>query len=219
MQANKYILALILGLGSVVTAAFPALPYSLYTERGQVKAALNQIYGQNKTIRIESPRIMETAHRTSGKTGRNEQNTERVNRSEQSGNKKIVGGVGQDDRISQEDRRVSKETIPIRQWLYREWDARYGEQVAKVVVAIAKAESGIQNKRSNGINDNGTYDWGILQLNDCHDKRSIEMFGKRVRDLSVVEQNQLAMVLYEGRNKSFRDWSTYNSGKYRLYLN
>jgi hypothetical protein len=76
-----------------------------------------------------------------------------------------------------------------------------------VAVAIAKAESGWQMVRG-GPNKNGTYDWGIWQINDSN-KPSMSTRNN-------ATSNALAAYrLYQGRGRKFTDWATYNDGTYQ----
>lgn len=79
-----------------------------------------------------------------------------------------------------------------------------------IAVAIAYAESGCQMVRG-GPNDNGTYDWGIWQINDVN-KPSMSTRN------SPVANARAAHVLYKNRGNNFTDWSTFKDGTYRKHM-
>ena len=91
----------------------------------------------------------------------------------------------------------------------------FGED-GKIAVAVAKAESGLVSKRSHKMNSNGTYDWGIMQVNDCHCKRVGENCHEKLLDSDF--NIEFAYGIYERSGKTFNAWSTYKSGKYKNYL-
>jgi hypothetical protein len=77
-------------------------------------------------------------------------------------------------------------------------------------VAIVKAESNNNSAAKGGPNRNGSYDWGLFQINDVH------------KPTDEVKKNPLANArvaygLYTARG-NFKDWATYNSGSYQEHL-
>lgn len=88
------------------------------------------------------------------------------------------------------------------------------------IVAIGFPESRLDPRRTNtqggGINSGqGDYSIGIWQINmAAHGYR----FGSET-ELMIPERNAAAAYsLYLGRGRRFTDWSTYNNGAYREYL-
>lgn len=83
----------------------------------------------------------------------------------------------------------------------------FGEN-AKIMLAIAKAESGLKSVISKP-NKNGTRDVGIFQINDCH--------GYSVEERLDPEKNiQMAKKVFE--KQGFLAWSVYKNKSYLKYL-
>ena len=80
-----------------------------------------------------------------------------------------------------------------------------------IATAIAGAESGYDTEAKGGPNRNGTYDWGLMQINDLH-KPSDDVKTKAAPNAAV------AFALYKGAGNKFTAWSAYNNGKYKDYL-
>lgn len=84
---------------------------------------------------------------------------------------------------------------------------------APIALAVAQTESGIVSKQG-GRNRNGTYDWGIFQINDCHCKK-IE--GDCHSQLLDPKFNiNFAKKIFD--SSGWYPWSTFKNGKYRRYL-
>lgn len=63
-------------------------------------------------------------------------------------------------------------------------------------------------------NSDGTLDWGYFQINTVH----LERPGLNLRELLDCKTNiDFAYQLYQEKH-GFTPWSTYNSGKYRQFL-
>ena len=63
-------------------------------------------------------------------------------------------------------------------------------------------------------NTDGTLDWGYFQINTVHLQRP----GLNLRDLLDCKANiDFAWQLFQEK-RGFTPWSTYNSGKYRQFL-
>lgn len=92
---------------------------------------------------------------------------------------------------------------------------KFGED-GKIALAIAKAESGLVSKRSNQMNSNRTYDWGIMQVNDCHCKNIDGDCHEKLLDPDF--NIEFSYGIYERSGKTFGPWSTYTSKKYLAYL-
>jgi hypothetical protein len=90
---------------------------------------------------------------------------------------------------------------------------KFGE-ACRVALAIQRAENPAGRCEVYHYNADGTLDWGYFQINTVHLKRP----GVVLRDLLDCRANiDFAYELYE-EHHGFSAWATYNSGKYRRYL-
>ena len=80
-----------------------------------------------------------------------------------------------------------------------------------IAVAVAKAESGWDYSAKGGPNSNGSYDWGLFQINDVH-KPSAEV------KTSPLANARAAFGIYSRAGKTFKPWAAYNNGSYKKYL-
>jgi hypothetical protein len=79
----------------------------------------------------------------------------------------------------------------------------------KIMLAIAKAESGLDPSKISPVNSNGSIDYGVLQVNSCH--------GYDPKKLLNVDYNlEKAREIYE--KQGMKAWSTYNNEKYLAFL-
>lgn len=78
-------------------------------------------------------------------------------------------------------------------------------------LAIARAESGWNYGAKGGPNSNGTYDWGLFQINDVNKPTDAEK-------TQPLENSRKAFAVYRAAGNSFKPWSTYNSGSYKQYI-
>lgn len=78
-------------------------------------------------------------------------------------------------------------------------------------VAIAYAESGWDDTARGGPNSNGTYDYGLWQINDIHKPTQTEKTNS-------VANGQRAYRIYKEAGNSFKPWATYNDGTYKRHL-
>lgn len=76
-------------------------------------------------------------------------------------------------------------------------------------VAIAKAESDFDITAKHQ-NRNGTWDWGLMQINDVHKPTEEE----KTRG---IPNARLALKIFRARG-SFKDWATYNTGSYKKHI-
>lgn len=84
----------------------------------------------------------------------------------------------------------------------------------RVALAIQRAENPLGKCEIYHYNSDGTLDWGYFQINTVHLQRP----GLNLRDLLDCKANiDFAFQLYQEKH-SFTPWSTYNSGKYRQFL-
>jgi hypothetical protein len=79
--------------------------------------------------------------------------------------------------------------------------------------AIALAESDGHTKETH-VNSNGTTDYGLWQINSVH---SAVLAGGDWS--SPVDNAKMAYQIWHGAKGSWQPWSTYNSGRYLLYMN
>lgn len=85
----------------------------------------------------------------------------------------------------------------------------------KTFIAVLKAENGTHEctRRSIKQNRNGSYDWGLAQIND----RATP--GYTVEQFKDCKFNiDLAHMKYKERKNTFRAWAAYNSGAYKKHL-
>lgn len=79
------------------------------------------------------------------------------------------------------------------------------------MVAIARAESGFNVGAVGGPNSNGTYDYGLFQINSVHGYDR----GKLTSDAAY--NTHAAHDIYS--SQGLRAWSTYNNGAYKQFVN
>jgi cell wall-associated NlpC family hydrolase len=79
------------------------------------------------------------------------------------------------------------------------------------MVAICRAESGYRVDAIGGPNSNGTYDYGLFQINSVHG------YDTRKLTSDATFNTQAAKRIYDGQG--LRAWSVYTSGKYQQYMN
>ena len=83
----------------------------------------------------------------------------------------------------------------------------FGED-CEIMIAIAKAESGLRADASN-TNRNGSTDTGLFQINSIH--------GYSVEDMKNVDKNiEAAKKIYD--KQGLQAWVVYNTGAYKRYL-
>jgi hypothetical protein len=84
----------------------------------------------------------------------------------------------------------------------------------RVALAIQRAENPQGKCEIYHYNTDGTLDWGYFQINTVH----LERPGLNLRDLLDCKANiDFAYQLFEEKH-GFTAWSTYNSGKYRQFM-
>lgn len=81
--------------------------------------------------------------------------------------------------------------------------------VANVAAAIALAESG-GNSNATAHEPNGTLSRGLWQINSVHGANS---------SYDVATNVRAAVALYNSKGGKFTDWTTFNTGAYRKFLN
>ena len=80
-----------------------------------------------------------------------------------------------------------------------------------IATAIAAAESGLDPEAKGGPNSNGTYDYGLWQINDIHKPTDDEK-------TDPWKNAERAYKIYQAAGNKFTPWSTYNNGKYKEFL-
>jgi hypothetical protein len=80
-----------------------------------------------------------------------------------------------------------------------------------IALAVAYAESGWQYSAKGGPNNNGTYDWGLFQINDVHKPTANEK-------TNPLANAKAAHRVYAAAGNSFTPWATYKSGAYKGHL-
>jgi hypothetical protein len=86
-----------------------------------------------------------------------------------------------------------------------------GEDQIVTATAIALAESNGVTDAKGGPNSNGTYDWGLFQINDVHKPTQAEK-------TDPIANAQRAYKIWVQAGHSFKPWATYNSGSYKKKL-
>lgn len=81
---------------------------------------------------------------------------------------------------------------------------------AVIAIAIALAESGGNPDAVGGPNSNGTYDYGLWQINSIHNP--VE------REKHSAAANWLLAWRIAGMGTSWKPWATYNSGAYKTHM-
>lgn len=89
--------------------------------------------------------------------------------------------------------------------------ANWSGTESEVALAVAIAESGLNPKAKGGPNSNGTYDWGLFQINDIHKPTDAEK-------TEPVANAKRAKRIYDAAGGKFTPWSAYNSGAYKAHL-
>lgn len=86
-----------------------------------------------------------------------------------------------------------------------------GEDQIVTATAIALAESGGVTDAKGGPNTNGTYDWGLFQINDVHKPTDAEK-------TDPIANARRAYKIWVQAGHSFKPWATFNSGSYKRKL-
>lgn len=81
---------------------------------------------------------------------------------------------------------------------------------AAIAIAVALAESGGNTDAVGGPNSNGTYDYGLWQINSIHNPTE--------REKHSAAANWLTAWRIAGMGMSWTPWSTYKNGKYKQHL-
>jgi hypothetical protein len=81
-----------------------------------------------------------------------------------------------------------------------------------MALAVSQAENGTREcDRRGGLNSNGTYDWGVFQLNEIHLKK-----GYTLHDFKDCLTNiRIAKAIYD--RQGWLPWSAYKNNSWRKY--
>lgn len=79
------------------------------------------------------------------------------------------------------------------------------------MVAISHAESSFRTDARGGPNKNGTYDYGLLQINSAHNYDTGRLTSDAAYNVACGKK------IYD--SQGLRAWSTYNSGSYQKWMN
>lgn len=93
----------------------------------------------------------------------------------------------------------------------RQWVIAAGFTGADIgtAMAVARAESGWNPRAVGGPNRNGTYDYGLFQINQIHNPTPAEK-------TDGAANARRAFQIY--RSSGWKAWSAYNNGSYRQHL-
>ncbi len=82
---------------------------------------------------------------------------------------------------------------------------------SKVMLAIARAESNCNPRSDNsGLNTNGTYDYGLFQINSVHGYS---------RDILANPAKNTEIAFRIWQSQGYRAWAAYNNGSYLKFMN
>jgi hypothetical protein len=94
-------------------------------------------------------------------------------------------------------------------------EAGFPTAAIPIAVAVAFAESGGRTDIISKPNTNGTRDLGLWQINDGAHKDLLSRYTWS----NPHDNAKMAYIIYHARGNTFRDWTTFNSGSYRMFLN
>lgn len=81
---------------------------------------------------------------------------------------------------------------------------------SKVMLAIMRAESGCNPRSDNsGLNTNGTYDYGLFQINSVHG------YSRNVL-ANPAKNTEIAFKIWQ--SQGYRAWAVYNNGSYLKFI-
>ena len=82
---------------------------------------------------------------------------------------------------------------------------------SKVMLAIARAESNCNPRSDNtGLNTNGTYDYGLFQINSVHG------YSRNIL-ANPAKNTEIAFKIWQ--LQGYQAWSAYNNGTYLKFMN
>jgi hypothetical protein len=94
-------------------------------------------------------------------------------------------------------------------------EAGFPTSAIPTAVAIAFAESGGKTDIISKPNHDGSRDMGLWQINN---KAHADLLS-RYSWSNPHDNAKMAYIIYHNRGNKFLDWTAFNSGSYRLYLN
>ena len=81
---------------------------------------------------------------------------------------------------------------------------------SKIMLAIMRAESGCNPRSDNsGLNTNGTYDYGLFQINSVHG------YSRNVL-ANPAKNTEIAFKIWQ--SQGYRAWAAYNNGSYLKFI-
>lgn len=90
-------------------------------------------------------------------------------------------------------------------------NAGWSGEALVIAIAVAKAESGWKFDAKGGPNKNGTYDYGLFQINEIHKPSDAEK-------TMPLPNAKRAFAIYKGAGNRFSPWSAYNNGAYKKHM-
>lgn len=88
---------------------------------------------------------------------------------------------------------------------------KFGTFDCKTAIAISLAENGTQDPERFHVNDNGSIDVGIFQINSVHFKQA----GCSLGEIIVAQKNvDCAYSIFKASGSKWGAWVTYNTGAY-----
>jgi hypothetical protein len=125
-----------------------------------------------------------------------------------------TGIIGQFTGSDSGDKNGNLTALEVAQVLY---DAGFGvgDELAQTIyaVAIAKAESGWNVRKTSPKNRNGSYDYGLMQINSIHGDYN------RTQLITSARYNaQAAFAIYKAAGRKFTPWVTWKNGRYQAYV-
>lgn len=102
----------------------------------------------------------------------------------------------------------TKSKLSVQQVRALAYQAGFRGVALDTMVAIVSAESG-RKVRATNKNSDGSTDRGLAQINSVHGKLST---------LNPVKNLKSAFKIFQGAGKSFKDWATFTSGKFKDFM-
>lgn len=92
-------------------------------------------------------------------------------------------------------------------------NAGFPESAVATAVAISQAESSGNATAVNNANNNGTSDYGLMQINSVHSD-----LLKQYNWKDPQQNMDMAYQIYKSAGGNFTPWSTFNSGAYQKFM-
>ena len=112
-------------------------------------------------------------------------------------------------RVQPSPKKIASSQVAGRCEEFRELVEKYPWN-SKVMLAIARAESNCNPRSDNsGLNANGTYDYGLFQINSVHG-HSRSILANPAKNIEI------AFKIWQ--SQGYRAWSAYNNGSYLKFM-